>query len=136
VVATLVQVFINSSDTLPIVGASGAISGILGAYLVFYPSSSVTTVIPFGLFMRVVELPALLYMFIWFALQLIGVLWSSLMPADNGGSEAGGIAFFAHIGGFLCGLLLARFIGPDVSAAYQKLAPADYMESLIKWRDS
>ncbi len=81
---------------IPMVGASGAISGVLAAYLVMFPRARVLTLIPIFVFIRFVQLPASLFLGAWFALQLLG--------AFLGGG--GGVAFMAHVGGFVAGLLL------------------------------
>lgn len=91
------HVFADPSSTLPMVGASGAISAILGAYLLLYPRAKVKTVIFIIIFFTVLELPAFLYLGYWFLLQLFGVL---------GPSMGGGVAFWAHIGGFVAGVVL------------------------------
>jgi membrane associated rhomboid family serine protease len=80
------------------VGASGAISGVLGAYLLLYPHARVLVLIPLGIFSRMLYLPAMWVLGFWFLLQLF-----SSMAADPG---RGGVAFLAHIGGFVAGLLL------------------------------
>jgi membrane associated rhomboid family serine protease len=91
------HVFSDPSSTLPMVGASGAISAIMGAYLLLYPRAKVKTVIFIIIFFTVLELPAFLYLGYWFLLQLFGVL---------GPSVGGGVAFWAHIGGFVAGVAL------------------------------
>ncbi|MEJ2540427.1 MAG: rhomboid family intramembrane serine protease [Gemmatimonadota bacterium] len=91
------HVMADPSSTLPMVGASGAISAIMGAYLLLYPKAKVKTVIFIIIFFSVVELPAFLYLGYWFLLQLFGVL---------GPAVGGGVAFWAHIGGFVAGLVL------------------------------
>lgn len=100
VVASLTHVFTNPNSSLPTVGASGAIAAVLGAYLVLYPRSRILTFIPIGYFMRLKLVPAAIVLGVWFVLQLFnGVL--SLGQADVGGT-----AFWAHIGGFVAGLLM------------------------------
>ena len=98
VVAALSQALPDPSSTIPMIGASGAISGVLGAYIVFFPKRSVRVAIPLGFFIQVLKLPAYVVLLFWFVLQLI-----------NGASEGsgGGIAFGAHIGGFVAGVILA-----------------------------
>ena len=81
------------------VGASGAISGILGAYLLLYPRAQVLVLIPLGFFSQMLHVPALIVLGLWFAMQVL----SGGMSLGTGG---GGVAFFAHIGGFLAGVLL------------------------------
>ena len=84
---------------IPTVGASGAISGVMGAYLVLFPRTRVLTLIPLGFFTRTVHLPAQLLIGLWFGMQLLSGL--------SGGSGLGGVAWWAHIGGFIAGALLA-----------------------------
>jgi membrane associated rhomboid family serine protease len=94
------QVAINSDSTVPIVGASGAIAGVLGAYLLLFPTARVEGLIFLGFFIRRISIPAVVYLGAWIALQIL----SSLTSLDV--ADAGGIAWFAHIGGFLAGILL------------------------------
>ena len=106
VFASLTHAFLNPNSILPTVGASGAIAAVLGAYLIFYPRSRVQTFIPIGYFMTLRSLPASLLLAFWFILQLFnGVL--SLGIAD----DVGGTAFWAHIGGFVMGVIVALVIG-------------------------
>ena len=99
--ATFAQVVIDPNSTIPMVGASGAIAGVLGGYLVMYPSVKVRALVFFGYFGRVAELPALIVLGFWFVLQLFSG-FASLGPETT----SGGVAFFAHIGGFIAGLVL------------------------------
>jgi len=92
---------LTSPDSLvPMVGASGAISGVLGAYILFYPRAKVMTLIPLGFFMRMTYLPSIVFLGIWFLIQLFVGIFSV-------GAKGGGVAYFAHIGGFAAGLLFA-----------------------------
>jgi membrane associated rhomboid family serine protease len=105
VVASLAHILTNPASEIPTVGASGAIAAVLGAYLVLFPKSRVATLIPLGLFMRVTMLPAVLVLGLWFVLQLFsGVL-------SLGGPDVGGVAFWAHIGGFVAGVVMALLFG-------------------------
>jgi len=105
VTATLAHVFTNPTSVIPTVGASGAIAAVLGAYLVLYPQSRVLTFIPIGYFMTLKLIPAAIVLGVWFILQFFnGVL-------SLGGPDVGGTAFWAHIGGFLAGVLLALLFG-------------------------
>lgn len=98
--AVIAQVLIDSSSTIPLVGASGAIAGVLGSYLVLFPNVRVRGIILLGLFSRFADLPAWIVLALWFVLQLFSGL------ASLGPQMSGGVAFFAHIGGFICGALL------------------------------
>ena len=97
-VAGLAHYLLGPSSRLPTVGASGAIAGVLGAYVVLFPGARVLTLVPLGFFIRVMELPALAVIGIWFLIQVV----SSAMTF--GLSETGGVAFSAHVGGFIAGL--------------------------------
>ncbi len=99
-VATLAHAWANPHSAMPAIGASGAIAGVLGAYLVMFPRARVVTLIPLGFFLRLTELPAVLVLGFWFVLQLFsGVASLGARTADSGG-----VAFWAHIGGFAAGL--------------------------------
>lgn len=99
VFAALSHAFIDPESTIPMVGASGAISGVLGAYLLLYPRARVLVFIPIGFFSQMIYVPAAVVLGLWFLLQV----FSGGMSV---GHEGGGVAFFAHIGGFLAGMVL------------------------------
>ena len=100
--AAIAQVMIDPGSTIPMVGASGAIAGVLGAYLVLHPQAQVLTLVFLVIFIRIMYLPAAVLLGIWFAMQLFS--------AFAGGG--GGVAWYAHIGGFLVGvLLISLFLG-------------------------
>ena len=103
-IAALFQFVTNIHSVIPMVGASGAISGVLGAYMTFYPRSRILTLVPVFFFIQFIHIPAAVFIFIWFILQFLSGLGTLNAP-----KESGGIAFWAHIGGFVAGLLLARF---------------------------
>ncbi len=98
VAAVLAQAWPNPDSTIPMIGASGAISGVLGAYLLLFPRAHVLVLIPLGAFSRIVYVPAMFVLGFWFVLQLISTALS-----DAG---QGGVAFGAHIGGFVAGMIL------------------------------
>ena len=101
VVAGLTQVAIDPDSTIPMIGASGAIAATLGAYLVLFPRARITSLVFLGFFYQLIDVPAVVVLVFWFLLQLIDGV------ASLGASEAGGgIAFFAHIGGFVFGALI------------------------------
>jgi membrane associated rhomboid family serine protease len=103
VLASLAHIFTNPASTVPVVGASGAIAAVLGAYLVLYPQSRILTFIPIGYLMRLKLVPAILVLGLWFILQLFnGVL-------SLGQVQGGGTAFWAHIGGFVAGIIMGLF---------------------------
>ena len=99
VAAGLTHSIFNSDSVFPTIGASGAISGVMGAYLLFFPRARIVTIIPILFYPLIVELPALFFLGQWFLIQLLFGMMSFGMP--NGG----GVAFWAHIGGFVSGLI-------------------------------
>lgn len=101
-VGTLAHVWANPASTVPTVGASGAIAGVLGGYLVTYPRTPVLTGIPVFVFIHIVELPAWFLLGMWFALQFL----SGAAAISTTQASAGGVAWWAHIGGFVSGMLL------------------------------
>jgi membrane associated rhomboid family serine protease len=101
VVAGLTQVAIDPESTIPTIGASGAIAATLGAYLVFFPGAKVTSLVFLGFFYQLVRVPAAIVLVLWFVLQLLDGIGSL------GLSQGGGVAFFAHIGGFVFGAAVA-----------------------------
>ena len=98
IAAVLAQAWPNPDSTIPMIGASGAISGVLGAYLLLFPRAHVLVLIPLGMFSRMVPLPAMVVLGFWFVLQLISTALSD--------ASQGGVAFGAHIGGFVTGMIL------------------------------
>ncbi|HLZ72921.1 MAG TPA: rhomboid family intramembrane serine protease [Dehalococcoidia bacterium] len=103
VIAALTQVFFTRNALGPLVGASGAIAGVLGSYLVLYPGAAVSVIIPIVIIPFFTRVPAWLVMIVWFVTQLI-----SLAPTANATGGNGGVAYAAHIGGFVAGFLLVR----------------------------
>ena len=103
----LVALFSNAlpdtASTIPMIGASGAISGVLGAYLLVFPHARVLVAIPLGVYLHTVRLPAGWVLAFWFILQLINTATSSTA------SEGGGVAWLAHVGGFIAGMVLIPF---------------------------
>lgn len=99
--ASATHVLTNPTSQIPTVGASGAIAAVLGAYLVLFPQSRILTFIPFGDFMRLTLAPASLVLGLWFVLQFFSG------AASLGATDVGGVAFWAHIGGFVAGVLIA-----------------------------
>jgi len=102
-------------STLPTVGASGAIAGVLGAYLVLYPMARVITLVPIFYFIRIVEIPAIIYLGFWFISQLFN---GFLALASTDVFQSGGVAWWAHIGGFIFGLATVRLICPAPCRTY------------------
>jgi membrane associated rhomboid family serine protease len=103
--AAFTQILINPSSQIPMVGASGAIAGVLGAYIFLFPKARVLTLIPIFFFFQLIELPAFIFLGIWFIMQFLsGTLYLGI------GADAGGIAWWAHIGGFVCGITLLAIL--------------------------
>ncbi|HAY22274.1 MAG TPA: rhomboid family intramembrane serine protease [Desulfobacterales bacterium] len=98
--AALAQVAVDPTSRIPMIGASGAVSGVLGAYLLLFPQAEVETLILFGFFARLVRMPAVVVLGWWIVLQLLSGV------ASLGMNVAGGVAWFAHVGGFAAGLVL------------------------------
>jgi membrane associated rhomboid family serine protease len=109
--ATLLQTVVNPDSAVPNLGASGAIAAVLGGYALLYPRARVATLIFIVFFVTVLELPALLVLGGWFVLQLLSA------GAASGG-DVGGVAYFAHIGGFLFGLLAIKLFASHVKDDY------------------
>jgi membrane associated rhomboid family serine protease len=137
--AGIVHILTNLSSTIPTVGASGAIAGVLGAYFLLFPTARVITLIPIFIFPLFVEIPAITYLIIWFISQLFSGVLSLGLPDD-----VGGIAWWAHVGGFVAGMMLHwvfvkgrkrfRTLSPDEwgwEGAWQPLEDTDFKT----WRD-
>ena len=105
VAALALQVLIDPSSTVPTLGASGAIAGVLGGYILLFPRARVVTVIFIVFFFTILELPALLVLGLWFLQQALFGYFDLAQPAGGGG----GVAYFAHIGGFVFGLFAVRW---------------------------
>ncbi|HEV8437891.1 MAG TPA: rhomboid family intramembrane serine protease [Methylomirabilota bacterium] len=108
VAAAAAQTLVGPQSTVPMVGASGAISGVLGAYFLLFPHASVLTLVIFGFFWRVVRIPALIVLGLWMVVQILNGLGSF--------GAGGGVAWFAHIGGFIGGMALLLVFRPRPQA--------------------
>ena len=102
VVAAFSHALTDPSSNIPMIGASGAVSGVLGSYILLYPMAKVHTLIFLGFFVQVVKIPALIVIGFWAIIQVVNGL------VTQGLSNQGGVAWFAHIGGFLAGLLTIK----------------------------
>ncbi len=100
--ASAAQIAVDVNSSIPNIGASGAIAGVLGAYLILYPRTRVVSLVILGYFIRLVRVPAIIVLGFWIVIQFFSGL------ASLGTSAMGGVAWFAHLGGFLTGLLLVR----------------------------
>jgi membrane associated rhomboid family serine protease len=105
VAAGLVHLFFNFYSRIPTVGASGAIAGVMGAYMVKYPHARITTLLPIIIFFTTVELPAWFILVYWFVIQIFSGVGEL---AASSGVQQGGVAWFAHVGGFLAGAILIK----------------------------
>jgi len=101
--ANLCHFWLNADSTLPTVGASGAIAGVMGAYLILFPLARIVTLIPIFIFPFFVEIPAFFLLVFWFLLQFYSGMFSLVNPYGSAN-----IAFFAHVGGFICGMFMVH----------------------------
>jgi membrane associated rhomboid family serine protease len=137
--AGLVHVLTNLNSTIPTVGASGAIAGVLGAYFLLYPNARVITLIPIFFFPLFVEIPAITYLGFWILSQIFSGVLSLGLPED-----VGGVAFWAHVGGFIVGAMIhwlfvkgrgrIRALSPDEWGLEAAWRPLEY-SSFNSWRD-
>jgi membrane associated rhomboid family serine protease len=105
IAAAVATVLMAPYSPIPVIGASGAIAGVLGAYFVFYPRGRITTILPLFVFIEIIEVPAVIYLLLWFAVQLYAGL-----SEGSQGAMAGGVAWWAHVGGFLFGIALGPLL--------------------------
>ncbi|XHX76352.1 MAG: rhomboid family intramembrane serine protease [Stenomitos frigidus ULC029] len=108
--AGLAQWFFSMQSTVPALGASGAIAGVLGAYILRFPKSKILTLIPIGFFLTTFRIPAVFFLGFWFLQQAFYGI-ASLQVRSNIGMESGGIAYWAHAGGFVFGVILGPLLG-------------------------
>jgi rhomboid family protein len=117
--ASATHIFFGPDSRIPSLGASGAIAGVLGAYLVLYPHQRVRVLIPLGIFMQFTELPAILVIGFWALLQFLNGFGSIAQTA-----QGGGVAYMAHVGGFVAGLILIFLFGGRAAGR----EPRDYRD--------
>lgn len=103
-IAGLLQTYVLPTSQVPMIGASGAVAGVLGAYLILYPQSRIASLVPIFFIFTLIEIPAFIFLIFWFITQLYSGLFSLQ-------GSAGGVAWWAHIGGFVFGLFIALFFG-------------------------
>jgi membrane associated rhomboid family serine protease len=108
--AALAQWYFSPFSSIPSLGASGAIAGVMGAYIIRFPHAQILTLIPLGFFITTVRIPAIFFLGFWFVQQAISGV-ASLDTASNIGMESGGIAYWAHAGGFVFGFILGPLLG-------------------------
>jgi membrane associated rhomboid family serine protease len=124
--AALGQVVMDPASPVPVVGASGAISGVMGAYLVLYPRVRVFTLVPLGFFLTTIALPAWAMLGYWIVLQFLGGL-----PQLAGAQSNGGVAFWAHIGGFVVGAAAIRLFADSGYLASRRQNP--WAPQHVRW---
>ena len=112
VIAEFAQIFSAPESTIPMIGASGAVSGVLGAYLIFYPRARIRTFVFLGIFITFLRLPAVLLLGVWILGQIISA------SISNPGSP--GVAWFAHLGGFFAGMILGPLLKKPNISIFQK----------------
>ena len=110
--AAAAQTALSVASSVPVIGASGAVSGVLGAYLLLFPRANVLTVVVFGFFVRLVRIPAVVMLGLWFLVQFLGGLVAWGGTASRGEPVGGETAWFAHLGGFLAGMALLFVLRP------------------------
>jgi len=115
-VADVAQTIINTDSTIPTIGASGAVAAVLGGYALLYPRARVVTLVIIIVFITIIELPALLVLGLWFLFQL----YDASQPVAGDG---GGVAYFAHIGGFLFGMALIKLLASRENPNYGSYNP-------------
>jgi len=106
--AGIAHTLLNPASRIPSIGASGAIAGVLGAYFVTFPFAKVLTVVPILFFVQILEIPAILVLGLWFLMQF---LYGTASLAVATSANTGGVAWWAHVGGFLIGIVLLRLMG-------------------------
>lgn len=121
--AALTQAFIDPTSQVPAIGASGAIAAVMGAYFLLFPYAKVITLIPMFFIPYFVEISAFFFLGLWFVTQFFSGVASLLSPAQM---SMGGIAWFAHIGGFLFGLLSVKFFAPRHPEPFSRVYPDEY----------
>jgi membrane associated rhomboid family serine protease len=113
--AGIVHTILNYNVVVPSIGASGAIAGVLGAYLVSYPGARILTLIPIFIFMQIIEIPAVIVLGFWFIMQFLSGTASLAAATAN----AGGVAWWAHVGGFVIGMILVGMFPRRDRARYE-----------------
>jgi len=128
--ASALQILFSPNSTVPTVGASGAIAGVLGAYYYLFPDSRVTTLVFIVIFWTVIEIPARVVLGLWFLMNLYNTLLSTAATLNH--AEQGGVAFAAHVGGFVAGLLLIRLMAPRRQPRFRTYEQPKFFDD--QWR--
>ncbi len=114
--ASLAHVFFNPSSPVPTIGASGAVAGILGAYIVKYPRAKVVTLLFFFLFINIVKVPSMAFLGLWILLQILSASYTTVAQVQVS------VAYWAHIGGFVAGMILSWLFGERTSRSYESIS--------------
>lgn len=118
VIASLAHIAANPASTIPVIGASGAVAGVLGAYILLFPRSRILSLVPVFVFITLIEIPALAFIAIWFFIQVFNT-FATLGGAVNA------VAWWAHFGGFVAGVVFVKFFGANISRNWlQESIPA------------
>ena len=125
--AMALQIAVDPSATVPSVGASGAVAAVLGGYLLLYPRARVLTLIFLVVFFTFIEIPAMWFLLIWFGEQLLFGYFNQVDPTGGGG----GVAYFAHIGGFLFGVLTVRLLATQIQPRLPAALPRLLMRGAV-----
>ncbi len=120
--ASLFHIYLNPTSTVPTIGASGAIAGVMGAYFILYPFARVITLVPIFIFVEIIEIPAFFFLGFWVLLQFFQGTLSLAF------SQSGGVAWWAHFGGFLVGAVLVFFFRKS-----RKKMPRVYPDQFFPW---
>jgi membrane associated rhomboid family serine protease len=110
VLAVIAQWFFSATSSIPSLGASGAIAGVMGAYILKFPQAKIVTVLPLGILFPLFKIPAVYFLGFWFVEQALNGI-SSLEVTTSVGMESGGVAYWAHAGGFIAGAILGPMLG-------------------------
>ena len=110
IIAVLAQWFFSAMSGVPSLGASGAIAGVMGAYILKFPQAKIVTVLPLGIFFPLFRIPAVYFLGFWFIEQALNGI-STFEVSANVGMESGGVAYWAHAGGFIAGAILGPMLG-------------------------
>ncbi|MEZ6055661.1 MAG: rhomboid family intramembrane serine protease [Planctomycetaceae bacterium] len=130
VAASITHLLAGPSSTIPTIGASGAIAGVMGAYFIWYPKAEVDALVPFFGFLRIMRLPAVFFLGLWAVMQLLPGLQS--LNGNQGGG--GGVAWWAHIGGFAVGIIVA-FVAPLLHLVPAAQTPLAVRRRVRSWGD-
>ncbi len=125
IAASVTHYIFNADSTVPAIGASGAIAGVMGAYFIMFPHSRIITFIPLFFIPYFIEIPAFVYLWVWFVSQFFSGTFSMLSPESGGG-----IAWWAHIGGFLAGIILLPLFKKRRDA-YRRYYPDEIYSDII-----